>query len=210
MRLRVPVPARRATPGALGAAAPRRRCRRHAIPRAPHPGARVARRARARGRVPRTADPSRPGASVQATEPNHPTDLRSNHRPDSFQGSNHHVTQSFRHRGGSVRIAAWHGRADVASLALRGRGALAPATVDRLLDRVRAAGYREVVTNALAPAATLPSSTPDSRCVSGCVSSCTISNTFPTHPAAPAGPGGAIARSAGNRPRRLRRLLGAR
>ena len=66
------------------------------------------------------------------------------------------MTQSFRHRGGSVRIAAWHGRADVASLALRGRGALAPATVDRLLDRVRAAGYREVVTNALAPAATLP------------------------------------------------------
>jgi ribosomal protein S18 acetylase RimI-like enzyme len=65
-------------------------------------------------------------------------------------------TQSFRFRGGVVRIAAWHGRADVASLALRGRGTLAPASVERLLDRVRAAGYREVVTNALAPAATLP------------------------------------------------------
>jgi len=65
-------------------------------------------------------------------------------------------TQSFRYRGGVVRIAAWHGRADVASLALRGRGTLAPASVARLLDRVRAAGYREVVTNALAPAATLP------------------------------------------------------
>ena len=65
-------------------------------------------------------------------------------------------TQSFRFHGGVVRIAAWHGRADVASLALRGRGTLAPASVDRLLERVRAAGYREVVTNALAPAATLP------------------------------------------------------
>jgi ribosomal protein S18 acetylase RimI-like enzyme len=65
-------------------------------------------------------------------------------------------TQSFRYRGGVVRIAAWQGRADVASLALRGRGPLAPASVERLLARVRAEGYREVVTNALAPAATLP------------------------------------------------------
>jgi [ribosomal protein S18]-alanine N-acetyltransferase len=65
-------------------------------------------------------------------------------------------TQSFRYRGGVVRIAAWHGRADVASLALRGRDAIAPASVERLLERVRAAGYQEVVTNALAPAATLP------------------------------------------------------
>jgi ribosomal protein S18 acetylase RimI-like enzyme len=64
--------------------------------------------------------------------------------------------QSFRYRGGVVRIAAWHGRADVASLAVRGRGPLESASVERLLDRVRAAGYREVVTNALAPAATLP------------------------------------------------------
>jgi ribosomal protein S18 acetylase RimI-like enzyme len=65
-------------------------------------------------------------------------------------------TQSFRFRGGVVRIAAWHGRPDVASLALRGRGTIAPASVERLLERVRAAGYHEVVTNALAPAATLP------------------------------------------------------
>ena len=64
--------------------------------------------------------------------------------------------QSFRYRGGVVRIAAWHGRADVASLAVRGRGPLESASVAQLLDRVRAAGYREVVTNALAPAATLP------------------------------------------------------
>lgn len=65
-------------------------------------------------------------------------------------------TQSFRYRGGVVRIAAWHGRADVASLAVRGRGTLPAASVDRLLARVRAAGFREVVTNALPPAATLP------------------------------------------------------
>jgi ribosomal protein S18 acetylase RimI-like enzyme len=64
-------------------------------------------------------------------------------------------TQSFRFRGGVVRIAAFHGSTDVASLALRGRGSLAPASVQRLLERVRDAGYREVVTNALAPAATL-------------------------------------------------------
>jgi len=62
-------------------------------------------------------------------------------------------TQSFRVRGGVVRIAAWHGRSDVASLALRGRGSVAPAVLERLLDRLRDAGYRAVVTNALAPAA---------------------------------------------------------
>jgi ribosomal protein S18 acetylase RimI-like enzyme len=64
-------------------------------------------------------------------------------------------THSFRYRGGVVRIADWHGRADVASLAVRGRGPLEAASVERLLDRVRAAGYREVVTNALAPATTV-------------------------------------------------------
>ena len=51
--------------------------------------------------------------------------------------------QSFRYRGGVVRIADWHGRADVASLAVRGRGPLESAAVERLLDRVRAAGYRK-------------------------------------------------------------------
>ena len=34
--------------------------------------------------------------------------------------------QSFRFRGGVARVAAWHGRADVASLALHGRGAARP------------------------------------------------------------------------------------
>ncbi|MDZ4827437.1 MAG: GNAT family N-acetyltransferase [Actinomycetota bacterium] len=62
-------------------------------------------------------------------------------------------TQSYRVRGGVVRIAAWHGRSDIASLALRGRGLIAPAVLERLLDRMRADGYQEVVTNALAPAA---------------------------------------------------------
>jgi GNAT superfamily N-acetyltransferase len=65
-------------------------------------------------------------------------------------------TQSFRFRGGVARIAAWHGRPDIASLALRGRGAAAPQLVERVLERARAAGYQSVVTNALAPAATLP------------------------------------------------------
>lgn len=65
-------------------------------------------------------------------------------------------TQTLRVRGGVVRIAAWHGRNDIASLALRGRGSLAPAVVERVLERIRAAGFREVVTNALAPAASMP------------------------------------------------------
>jgi len=64
--------------------------------------------------------------------------------------------QSYRFRGGVARVAAWHGRADVASLALRGRGTLTPTAIERLLERLRNAGYREVVTNALAPGATLP------------------------------------------------------
>jgi ribosomal protein S18 acetylase RimI-like enzyme len=65
-------------------------------------------------------------------------------------------TQSYRFRGGVARIASWHGRADVASLALRGRGAPSSAAVERLLDHLRDAGYREVVTNALAPGTSLP------------------------------------------------------
>jgi ribosomal protein S18 acetylase RimI-like enzyme len=65
-------------------------------------------------------------------------------------------TQSYRFRGGVARIASWHGRADVASLALRGRGVPSSAAVERLLDRLRDAGYREVVTNALAPGTSLP------------------------------------------------------
>ncbi|GIU85957.1 MAG: hypothetical protein KatS3mg009_0472 [Acidimicrobiia bacterium] len=65
-------------------------------------------------------------------------------------------TKSFRYRGGVVRVAAWHGRGDVASLALRGASAPPAASLERLLDRVRAAGFREVLTNALPPAASLP------------------------------------------------------
>jgi ribosomal protein S18 acetylase RimI-like enzyme len=64
--------------------------------------------------------------------------------------------QSYRFRGGVARVAAWHGRADVASLALRGHSTPTTAAVERLLERLRDAGYREVVTNALAPGASLP------------------------------------------------------
>jgi ribosomal protein S18 acetylase RimI-like enzyme len=65
-------------------------------------------------------------------------------------------TQSFRFRGGIARVAAWHGRPDVASVALQCRGAPPVDAVDHLLDRLREAGYREVITNALAPGASLP------------------------------------------------------
>jgi GNAT superfamily N-acetyltransferase len=65
-------------------------------------------------------------------------------------------TQSYRFRGGVARIAAWHGRNDVASLALRGREAPSPGTLERLLQHLRESGYREVVTNALAPGVSLP------------------------------------------------------
>ena len=65
-------------------------------------------------------------------------------------------TQSFRFRGGVARVAAWHGRSDIASVALQCRGPLSVDTVERLLDQLRADGYREVITNALAPGASLP------------------------------------------------------
>ena len=65
-------------------------------------------------------------------------------------------TQSFRFRGGVARVAAWHGRPDIASVALQSRGALSIDTVETLLDQLRAAGYKEVITNALAPGASLP------------------------------------------------------
>jgi ribosomal protein S18 acetylase RimI-like enzyme len=67
-----------------------------------------------------------------------------------------HRAQSFRFRGGVVRVAAWHGRADVASLALHGSDPPSPRTLRRLLDRLQEAGYREVVTNALGPGTSLP------------------------------------------------------
>jgi len=65
-------------------------------------------------------------------------------------------TQSIRFRGGVARVAAWHGRPEIASVALLCRGAPTLDAIDSLLDQLRAAGYREVITNALAPGASLP------------------------------------------------------
>jgi GNAT superfamily N-acetyltransferase len=65
-------------------------------------------------------------------------------------------TQSIRFRGGVARVAAWHGRPDIASVALQCRGAPPLDAVELLLDQLRAAGYREVITNALAPGPSLP------------------------------------------------------
>jgi ribosomal protein S18 acetylase RimI-like enzyme len=48
-------------------------------------------------------------------------------------------------------VSAWHGRPDVASIALRGAEHSLPRAIERLLDRLRSAGYREVVTNAVGP-----------------------------------------------------------
>jgi ribosomal protein S18 acetylase RimI-like enzyme len=67
-----------------------------------------------------------------------------------------HRAQSYRFRGGVARVAAWHGRSDVASLALHGPDAPSVRTMHRLLERLQEAGYREVVTNALGPGASLP------------------------------------------------------
>jgi ribosomal protein S18 acetylase RimI-like enzyme len=67
-----------------------------------------------------------------------------------------HRAQSYRFRGGVARVAAWHGRPDVASLALHGPDSPTPRTLRRLLERMQEAGYREVVTNALGPGASLP------------------------------------------------------
>jgi ribosomal protein S18 acetylase RimI-like enzyme len=67
-----------------------------------------------------------------------------------------HRAQSYRFRGGVARVAAWHGRDDVASLALHGPDAPTPRTLRRLLERLHEEGYREVVTNALGPGASLP------------------------------------------------------
>jgi GNAT superfamily N-acetyltransferase len=64
--------------------------------------------------------------------------------------------QSFRFRGGVARVATWHGRPDIASLAFHGSDAPSPRTLRRLLARLHEEGYREVVTNALAPGASLP------------------------------------------------------
>jgi ribosomal-protein-alanine N-acetyltransferase len=55
-----------------------------------------------------------------------------------------------------ARVAAWHGRADVASLAFHGTDTPSGRSIERLLERLQRAGYREVVTNALGPSASLP------------------------------------------------------
>jgi ribosomal protein S18 acetylase RimI-like enzyme len=65
-------------------------------------------------------------------------------------------TQSIRFRGGVARVAAWHGRPDVASVALQFRGAPSLPEVEQLIDELRRDGYRSVITNALAPGASLP------------------------------------------------------
>ena len=65
-------------------------------------------------------------------------------------------TQSIRFRGGVARVAAWHGRPEIASVALQCRGAPSIDAIELLLDQLRAAGYREVITNALAPGPSLP------------------------------------------------------
>ena len=62
---------------------------------------------------------------------------------------------SYRFRGGVVRVAAWHGRSDVATIAVQGADAPSPRTLDRLLGRLREAGYREVLTNAVGPGTSL-------------------------------------------------------
>ena len=67
-----------------------------------------------------------------------------------------HRAQSYRFHGGVARIAAWHGRTDVASLAFHGCDAPSRRSLHRLLDRLKDAGYREVVTNALGPATSVP------------------------------------------------------
>src|SRR6478752_6775914 len=64
--------------------------------------------------------------------------------------------QSYRFPGGVARVAAWHGRADVASVALQGSDAPSITALERLLRILREAGFREVVTNALAPGTSLP------------------------------------------------------
>ncbi len=62
---------------------------------------------------------------------------------------------SYRFRGGVLRVAAWHGRPDVATIAVHGADAPTPRALDRLLHRMRDAGYREVLTNAVGPGTSL-------------------------------------------------------
>lgn len=58
--------------------------------------------------------------------------------------------------GGWARLGAWHGRADVAYLAVGAQRPPSQALVDQWLHTLRGRGFARVVTNALAPAETLP------------------------------------------------------
>ena len=53
-------------------------------------------------------------------------------------------------------MAAWHGRPEIASVAIQCRGAPSIDAIETLVDQLRAAGYREIITNALAPGPSLP------------------------------------------------------
>jgi len=66
------------------------------------------------------------------------------------------ATRTHRYRGGVVRIGAWHGRVDVASLALHADRPPGLGTVHRLLADLARDGFRSVVTGALTPADSLP------------------------------------------------------
>ena len=121
-------------------------------------------------------------------------------------------TQSFRFHGGVVRIAAWHGRADVASLALRGRGTLAPASRGSAA-RTRSAPPATARWSRMPsrPRPPCRSSTPGSRCAAGSASSSTTSRQLPAET-------GRTRRARrrerdvllGDRPGRVRRVLGLR
>ncbi len=63
---------------------------------------------------------------------------------------------SYRFRGAVVRVAAWHGRPDIATIALSGSDTPSPRALADLLTTLRNDGYRELLTNALAPGAALP------------------------------------------------------
>ena len=65
-------------------------------------------------------------------------------------------TQSIRFRGGVARVAAWHGRPEIASVALLCRGTPPVESIEGLLEQLRGCGYQEIITNALAPGASLP------------------------------------------------------
>lgn len=63
---------------------------------------------------------------------------------------------SYRFRGAVVRVAAWHGRSDIATIALSGSETPSARALEDLLEKLRAAGVEQVLTNALAPGTALP------------------------------------------------------